>query len=171
MDAADAVEALTREARMAFDSTRLARRRATAIYYQSVARLYYRSRGTADVAARLGITDADVRHILDCVRSRSRSGPGQEYEWCCTFCGRLASEVPALHRGPGVAICHECVAEAENARGTPGANGSRWQWTARNLQPCDFCGRGDPPRSVAVMAAASICEDCLRTTSGMTRRE
>lgn len=159
---AEHLKTFTLGSQRALESARLAQRRALAVYYQFVTRLYYRSTGAADVAAMLGSTRAEVKHILDNV-TRPDQSVHPEFEWCCTFCNQFGSEVAVLHRGPGVAICQDCVEAAAHALEAADDDAFGWRWTDDCLDACDFCGRLGQPRSVAVMPAVSICEDCFRT--------
>jgi hypothetical protein len=71
----------------------------------------------------------------------------------CSFCGDVKKTKAGLVAGPGVYICHRCLANAR-AQGLSEGTGA----------PCSFCARAGRPNwgvGSPAMGRPRICDACL----------
>ncbi len=122
-----------------------------------------------EIGSALALSHQRVHQIVDdgSPRRRRRGRGRSDGRRCvCSFCGREQSEAGKLVAGPGVFICHHCVALAVEAgtRGAPVSDG-RLRLTplpAGAPERCRFCGKAGP--LVAYLVARDdvrICSECL----------
>jgi ATP-dependent protease Clp ATPase subunit len=81
----------------------------------------------------------------------------------CTFCGLPKGEVSKLVAGPGVFICGDCVAFAEQVVHDAQAISPDRAERGRNTMACSFCAK--PAAEVdrlVVGPDVRICDQCVR---------
>ena len=80
----------------------------------------------------------------------------------CTFCGLGKDEVATLVAGPGVYICGDCVALAEQVIGEARQlDGGTAEHLAVGLA-CSFCGKPDTDvQRLIVGPDVRICDQCV----------
>lgn len=139
-------DSLLREARQARDRVielQLEADRAQVNYQHSIRRLHAAGGTLREIAEALGLSHQRVHQIVETVAGKMALKETRDL--CnCTFCGIGRDECLKLIAGPGVFICDQCVALANDVtlKGEP-RNNERIRLTpvSDSKVRCSFCGK------------------------------
>lgn len=177
-------EALLRETRQAKDRVielQLEADRAQVNYQHTIRRLHAAGGSLREIAEALGLSHQRVHQIVEAVAGKIAFKEARDLR-NCTFCGVARDECLKLIAGPGVCICDECVALANDVtrEGEPRSN-ERIRLTrfSDSKIRCSFCGKrstkvrsrsvvgspgfafGKSPRAKYDGPGVRICSECL----------
>jgi hypothetical protein len=116
-------------------------------YQHALRRLYQAGASTREIARAFELSHQRVHQLVD------------RRTWACSFCATTQHSGAILIAGPGVKICHDCVALASGGR-----QPFRLLTTARRRpQPtCSFCGKArSEVEAMAEEGGSRVCSDCL----------
>ncbi|MEO6120631.1 MAG: ClpX C4-type zinc finger protein [Acidimicrobiales bacterium] len=118
-------------------------------FRQALRRLHQSGASTREIARAFKLSHQRVHQLVDC------------RDWPCSFCATPQDSGATFIAGPGVKICHACV-----ARATAGDPPFRPVSLNREKGPpeskCSFCGkRRSQVEAMAEDGAHRICAECL----------
>ena len=138
-----------REAQAALTHAEAAAEVAKVRFRQSLGRLHEGGASTREIARAFKISHQRVHQLID-----ARG-------WPCSFCGEPQSSRATFIAGPGVKICHACVARAGAAE-APFAMVDRHSRRRGDAAACSFCGKARAEvDAMAEHAGQRICAECL----------
>jgi hypothetical protein len=149
-------------------------------FHHAVRRLQLAGGSLREIADALGLSHQRVHQIVEGAggsrpwriavrKARSeakRVRPDPELLHC-SFCGKNGKQVKKLIAGPGIFICDQCIAQADQVIAT----GEAAATPLSAIKPvgedaaaarCSFCGkRRHQVPGLAAVAAGTICAECL----------
>jgi hypothetical protein len=169
LDAARAAEARLINAERAADTAR-------ADFHHAVRRLQLGGGSLREIAEALGLSHQRVHQIVEGaggarpwrrVIGRGKAGPGATLK--CSFCGKNQKQIRKLIAGPGVFICNECIAKADQVIATGEVAATPLSATRPASEDkdaasvkCSFCSkRRHQVSGLATAARVAICSECL----------
>lgn len=138
-----------REAQAALTHAEAGTELAKVRFRQALGRLHEGGASTREIARAVKLSHQRVHQLID------------PRGWRCSFCGEPQASSATWIAGPGVKICHDCVARASAGEGpfTPVPRHHRRPGRAGD---CSFCSKARAQvDGMAEHAGRRICAECL----------